>query len=265
MSSNLAGRLVLPALLLAGCAQAQPVVPATQTAAAAALTSLNGDSQSFYGQTVTTWASQNADNAIKEVGMTLPAAAVDAAPTDKTAPNTEVTFKVPDVVKAQTFINHLEVDFKPNGHPPTQYQVGHFEFDAVSIDEDEVEAIDCKNATVPDPSRIPDGFALLPAPGGKCFAKTGTYATNQRAPENQATNPAKFTTSFQLGYYAGSLLFLEPEATREVMAAHQSFSMPIPAPAKLGKSTLYPGTFTATYDDASKAYKLVWSDFKSIN
>ena len=33
-----------------------------------------------------TWATLNTDNSIKEVGMTLPMAAIDASPTDKTAP-----------------------------------------------------------------------------------------------------------------------------------------------------------------------------------
>ncbi|MCY3304630.1 cytochrome C, partial [Acinetobacter pittii] len=49
--------------------------------------------------------------------------------------------------------------------------------------------------------------------------------------------------------------------TRELLLKKQNLSMSVPRPPVLGRRTLYPTQFNATYDSASNAYQFVFSGF----
>ena len=66
-----------------------------------------------------------------------------------------------------------------------------------------------------------------------------------------------------LGYYNGSMTFLEPMITQELLTSKRTISLPIARPAVLGRATRYPTRFTATFDSRANAYHMVLSDFVS--
>ncbi|MDB5097358.1 MAG: hypothetical protein JWM80_1779 [Cyanobacteria bacterium RYN_339] len=282
MSRSLAPWTVA-ALLVAGCASTKPLAvlatssAAPVTAAATATpaptptgpqttgaTTLDGESKALFGGTVVTWAKTDATNVIGEVGVTVPAAVIDGAPTDAAAKAGGVDLLLPERVRKETFLTHVDVGWNPTGHDPAPiYGLPHFDFHFYNLNALDVAAIDCKDTTTVPAARIPAGFALLPPPNGICVPMMGIHASDLTSPELAQTNPAKFTKTMILGYYKGSMTFIEPMFTKEFLQTKAAFTLNVPAPGELGKATLLPGSFAGSYDDKTKAYTFVFKGFKA--
>jgi hypothetical protein len=226
-----------------------------------------GDQTDLFGAPVATWARLTGDGTAVEVGFSLSLAAVENAPT-ASVPGEEgyrVVLAFPPAVKATTFIDHLEIDWNPEGHPPIGvYTVPHFDFHFYGVGQEEVEAVDCSNMALPGADQIPGNYVLPPPgppPEGGCVPMMGLHALDITSPELNPVNPAPFTRTMILGYYGGAQTFIEPMITREYLRGRQDFAQKIPVPSRLGKATRYPRIFTATYDASADAYRLACRDF----
>jgi hypothetical protein len=250
------------ALLLAGCAATTPV--GTSATPAPGADPLKVESSAFFGATVTAWAKTDAAGAITDVGLTVPQAVIDGAPTDAAAKPSSLILNMPEKVRKETFLDHLSLDWNPKGHePPGTYDVPHFDFHFYNMANGDVAAIDCKDTTTVPAARIPQGFALLPPPNGQCVPQMGIHASDLSSPELAQTNPAKFTKTMILGYYKGAMTFIEPMMTQAYLQQKEAFTLNIPAPAELGKSTMLPTTFSGSFDATAKAYTFTFTGFKA--
>ena len=71
----------------------------------------------------------------------------------------------------------------------------------------------------------------------------------------------KFDKTMLTVYYAGHLNAIEPMVTRDTLMKKQSFALPVPVLAMVGKATRFPTHFEAVFDPASDAYQLTFSAF----
>lgn len=251
--------LALTGILL-GCTPAL----STQTVA--------GETVMFNGAVVRTSAQLNQSGMVQSVSVTLPYAVVTNAPVahDMTAPPVIAAVAFPAAVRAQTFFNHFEVDWMPMGHEPVRYGTPHFDFHFYSVDPAAVSAVDCRNATQPEMSRVPSGW-LPPVPPGTpdptsmCVPHMGYHAlprTEFKAPG--VLQDGMFDQVMITGFYGGKLTFIEPMVTQAALARKTDFTLPVPQPTGLGRESLFPTTFDARYNASSETYTLTFAGFKTL-
>ena len=58
--------------------------------------------------------------------------------------------------------------------------------------------------------------------------------------------------------------FVEPMVTQEMFLRRQNFSLPVPTPAVLGRSTNYPTDCVVLYDKDADALHIVFKGFEPI-
>lgn len=242
-------------------AAANPIAPAPRIVV--------GQSAAIGGGVASAWAKILPNGRVTDVGLTVPLASVEnppAAPGD--GPDGAYVLSFPADVQATTYFNHIEVDWNPNGHQPEQYfGVPHFDFHFESQPVEALWAIGFGvplggglfgDPVAPSPDRLPAGYfypgqdALVPFMGVHTFR-----------PED--LKPADQFTAIQLaGFYNNQMIFLEPMITQRFLAARQSFTLNVPVPETLGRSTNYPTRFRGIYDRTTDSYNLVWSDFVAV-
>lgn len=250
----------------AGCSTTTTVTADTKGTTVTTDTKVSGDTKKIYDGDVTTWAKLDANKAVTELGLTIPLKTIENSPTAKDSPNTNVTLQVPNEVKSTTFINHIDIGYNPQGHEPENiYTFPHYDFHLYSISEADVMAIDCKDETLPAAEKLPANYMFLPPPKGQCVPMMGFHASDVTSPELKQDKPEKFTKTMILGFYKGNQNFIEPMITKEYLMGKKDFSSAIAKPAKLGKSTMYPTMFNATYDAASNSYQFVFTKFVSAS
>lgn len=237
-----------------------------------------GETGTLYEGAVTTWARLNADGAVTAVGATVEIATIRNAPTadphtgeedghEHTAGNS-LRVAMPATAQETTFFDHLQIDYNPAGHPPAAYEAPHFDFHFYGIDVATQMAIDCTDRTMPPDALVPADYQVLPPmpePEGGCVPEMGNHAIDTGAPELRQEDPAPFTETMILGYYGGELTFVEPMITREFLLEREGFGMSVPVPERVGRSTRYPTSFEAVYDEDQGIYRFVWSDFVAKN
>jgi hypothetical protein len=220
-----------------------------------------GDTKTVFGANVSTYAVPEGTTGMSEVGFELPLALVEATPTGALPP-TITALKFPESVRRLTFIDHLNVDYNPAGHPPAGvYGVPHFDFHFYGIDEATQAAIDCKDVTMPATDRMPQGYALIPPGAVECVPAMGMHAPDLSSPELAPSSPGPFTKTMILGFYAGKQNFIEPMVTREYLLTKQDFTLAVGRPTELGRTTLYPSTFEAKFDAAKNNWVFALKGF----
>ena len=234
---------------------AAPTTSAAPSAAASPSARVMGESKPVFGANATLYAVP-AGTGYEELGFELPHASVDAASTaDTTKPAIITTLRFSEEVRKATFVDHLDIDYNPHGHDPAGiYGVPHYDFHFYGITPEEKLAIDCKDETAVAPVRLPEGYALLPPPKGQCVPQMGIHASELSSPELAPSSPAPFTKTMILGFYAGKQHFIEPMATREYLLKKESFSLKVGRSAELGRTTLYPSSFVANFDEARNTW-----------
>ncbi|GIX06618.1 MAG: hypothetical protein KatS3mg115_1021 [Candidatus Poribacteria bacterium] len=263
------GAVLLGVVLLggAGCSEEEPIEESGGI--------LSGEEGNLLGATLTSWARVDENGAVTEIGFRLPMAAVEAAPVAEfdptTPPGEEIVLhlEVPELVQQTTLINFIEVGYNPAGHPPMGvYTVPHFDFHYYSVPEAEVAAIDCSDMTPFPEEMLPENHVADPPgppPDGGCVPGMGIHAVDSTSPELHPESPAPFTETMILGAYGGKFLFIEPMIARDVLLERGDFSMEIPVPATVGRNTLYPTRFLATYDAQEDAYTFLLVNFVPVN
>ena len=63
---------------------------------------------------------------------------------------------------------------------------------------------------------------------------------------------------------ASYMHFIEPMITQEFLLRRQNFTLPVPMPEVLGRSTRYPTECVVHYDKDADAYQMVFKGFESI-
>ncbi len=167
-----------------------------------------------------------------------------------------------DVVSEQTFVNHLAIEFNPNGHgPPGVNDVPHFDVHFYGISIEARGSITCDGQPVPDPERVPAGYdasAVGAPPFGSCEPEMGVHAGDEDSLEG------KLDAELILGYDRGSLVFIEPMIHASHFEARDTMTLEIPRPQVLGRETLWPSTFTLSFDQAADVFTFTLGDFAPI-
>lgn len=257
--------LLLALFLLTGCAAS--VLPSSGH--------IEGDSDTYFGHEVRSWARADEEGVLSEIGITLPRAVVEATPTILPAGSApgfhdatwSVRLALPRSVRQETVFDHVDIDFVPGGHPPSGvYDVPHFDVHFYAIGVDKQLAIDCSDFDPVSPDLLPP-FYIATRPGlppqGECAPVMGHHAFDLRSPE-LAPQPAPFSASMVLGYYTGAFTFLEPMLSRAFFIEKQQVELEVPVPPMLGQTTRYPTRFRAVYDEQADAYNLILTDFVQV-
>lgn len=247
-----ASAILAAGALLAGCGGGDESFPSSSR-------TIQGQSQSAFGGTVSTWAQLDANNQVTEVGADIPLATIQNASGEVMAPVATLSF--PAAVQNSTFINHMEINWNEHGHPPVGvYDKPHFDFHFYHTTPDQVMAVNCTDMTAPPQGRVPQGYALPPLTAENCVPMMGFHAS----PGSDFAPGFDFQKTMILGYYGGNFDFVEPMVTRDFLLQKQDFSMSIPAPQNAGVSTRFPTKFTADFDESANAYHFIFSDFVNI-
>lgn len=219
-----------------------------------------GQSGMLGSGTVTNFATVTATGTLTEIGAVLPMESV------RTASGPAAVFL--DLPAQAGAFRHISFYFEPEGHPPTPYQVPHFDLHFNLITNTERLTIDCANEPMPAAERIPTPY-LIPGtgtgPDGTCEPAMGVHAIDPTSPELSMTNPQPFTRTLILGYHSGALAFVEPMVTRAYLQGHNDFSFAIPRPSVVGREVNWPSKFEGTYDSATDSYRLVLSGFTTLH
>ena len=222
-----------------------------------------GATQTVSGAAVTSWATLGRNNIVTEVGVTLPLAVVQNPPAQPgTGPSGAIAvLPFPAEVQQSTYFNHFELQWVPEGHPPGPFLgFPHFDLHFYAVPESEVRAIaPGVDPAPPAANRIPQGY-VYPGPNA-LVPEMGVHAT---AAAELAPGAPPFSTSMILGYYNGSMTFLEPMITQARLLQKQNITLDVPRPAVLGRATRYPTRMTATYDAATNSYAIVFRDFVAV-
>ena len=232
-----------------------------------------GECADAFGADVCTWATME-DDAVVEVGMTIPLASIEGAP--EYAPFTwppavGAAVQLPEPAARQNGLSHLTINWESMGHPPATFLVPHFDFHFYLISPDERLAIDCSQLS--KPSDLPEGYGmpdeqlppeLVEITGvetliGLCVPEMGMHSLVAVEMES----PEPFDGTLVVGYYEETPIFLEPMISRSLLLERRSFDLTVPAvPGLQGEQ---PTMFRADYDSGQDAYRFTFSGFSGNN
>lgn len=221
-----------------------------------------GARQNVAGQTVTSWARENADRTLAAVGVTVPLGLIQNPPAKpgKGPLGAVAVLRFPAAVRQSTYFDHLEMHWNPNGHEPACcFGVPHFDMHFYGVPTQEVWTIKTTDPAPPSAERIPAGYIY---PGAKeSVPQMGVHAV---LPDQVAPGHV-MTADMLAGFWNGKMHFIEPMITRKWLLRKKSFTLAVPRPKELGRRTLYPTKFVARYDGKAQAYQLIFSGFQEMN
>ncbi|MES2464358.1 MAG: cytochrome C [Armatimonadota bacterium] len=241
---------------------------------------VTGQSQTVSGATSGTWARLDATNAVIEAGVTVPFSLIQNPPAAEVhratrhAGHDDSTIEVgtvgpagsfivvefPSIVKQNTYLNHFEMHWNPEGHPPARYAAKHFDLHFYHSSVAEVLTITPPDLVPPAANRIPAGYIY---PGAQeTVPQMGVHAVDG---SEFAPGAPPFLASMILGYFNGNMHFIEPMITQAALLTKQTITLNVPRPAVLGMATRYPTKFTATYSAELDAYQFVFTDFVNVS
>lgn len=222
----------------------------------------------FTGQ-VCTWAKTTGATLV-EVGAVIPLASIEHAPANPPMvwpPVPTASIDLPEVVRAQTRLTQLTVNWEGGGHPPGAFMTPHFDFHFYAVPSADVAAVDCADTS--KPTALPAGYALpdIPLPPdmagmlgvptlvGLCVPKMGMHAIL----ETEIARTDTFEGTMVVGYYKGKPIFIEPMISKAKLMKKASFDLPVPeVPGWEGPR---PTAFHAEYDATAQAYRFILSRF----
>jgi hypothetical protein len=201
---------------------------------------------------------------VTEFGARVAMATVENAPMEGPMvfpPVAEAVIPLPAEIASGTGFSHLAVNWERHGHPPALFMTPHFDFHFFTIGPQAVQAIDCVDTR--KPASLPTGYALpdVDVPGlgtlvGLCVPQMGMHGM----PSAEVSNTTPFDASMLVGYYGGSLVFLEPMIARTTLTKAQNFQLAVPPAVPGTPSTVrWPSRFEAIYDADTRVYRFVFS------
>ena len=225
---------------------------------------VEGECRDVFGAEVCTWASFSGTGLV-EFGVTFPLQVAENAPADMEMvwpPAPMAILALPDEAIELTGFTHFELNWEHHGHPPATFMEPHFDFHFYAISSEELSAVYCTDSTKPE--MLPPDYVLPdvtdPEHGvlpGLCVPSMGMHA--MRLDELENSEP--FTASMLIGYYGGKMIFVEPMISRSTLLEGKGFSLDIPPLAGLAETIQYPTRFHAEFDQSSRTYRMVMSEF----
>jgi len=203
---------------------------------------------------------QDGTGAVTSVGFTVTGEELDRVMAGEIFSQSVQTYD--DTVIEQTYIKHIEFGYNPHGHgPPGVNDVPHFDVHFYGITNEERLAIVCGSQPVPEADLVPPGYDASMVGGepfGSCVPAMGTHAGD----EDSVSKPLDAELLF--GYDQGKLIFIEPMIHADYFKNREAIELSVARPAKLGRSTTWPDTFTMSFDDETGLYHLELTDFSAI-
>jgi hypothetical protein len=173
----------------------------------------------------------------------------------------------PQIVQDTTYFYHAEVQSNQHGHRtnplyvnPHRYEEPHFDFHFYNIPAADVRLI--------PPGVFPAQVAADQLPAGYAQPEAGSVPQMGRhaAPLTEFTDTEPWLLTMIAGFLpdASYMHFIEPMITQEFLLRRENFSLPVPLPATLGRSTSYPTECVVHYDKDSDAFHIVFKGFEPI-
>jgi len=227
-----------------------------------------GESVSVGGGTASTWARVNGRGKVIWVGLTIPLSMVENMPEPGTGPARAVAvLNFPAVVQQTTYFNHAQIHSNKHGHRANpryadvhRYEAAHFDFHFYSIPVAQVWTIPF---VPPSPllaqvlaERLPVGYAQPD------FSVQQMGRHSAPLSEFTATDPWQATMLCGFLPDASFMHFIEPMVTQDFLLLRESFTLPVPMPAVLGRATRYPAGCVVQYDQDSDAYHIIYKGFE---
>lgn len=185
------------------------------------------------------------------IGVRFNASALNGLPSS--LPEYETPVALPSEAKG-IGIDHIEVDWNPNGHEPDHiYTFPHFDFHFYMITLAEQAAV------VPGPDLTPVDRQYVPKDymsGVVAVPNMGVHWVDSLAPEFHGQ---MFTSTFIYGFYHGEMTFLEPMATKAFIETKPSYAMTIKQPMAFQRHGYYPTVLKIWYDSQQKEYEVALS------
>lgn len=228
--------------------------------ASAALSDVPGAGQEVSGADVKSWAKVDFYNRVVKAGVTVPFAVIKNPPSRPGAgpAGAVAVLEFPLVVQDTTFIEHFELHYQKRGQGTDLFRESHFGLRFCSFPVAEFLKITSPDPRVPDKSRIPKGF-VYPGP------EEAAYQVGVRAMKPKDLGK-KSDYVLTVGFYGGSMVFIEPAVTREFLMGKRDFTLEIPMPGVVGRGyeTHYPTRFRASYDARTDSYSFVFDRFRKL-
>jgi hypothetical protein len=206
--------------------------------------SFNMDYNTFYGPVVQignghlrSWINiTRSDNTPLAMGVEYSKGALQNLPTSPLdfATNTFV-LKLHQKAKAVTPIDHITVNWEPEGHePPGIYDVPHFDIHFYKISEAAQMAITGIPGPPPPAGYLPASYVIE----GATVPQMGTHWLDPASPELPPTL-APFTHTFIYGSNNGQVIFLEPMITRAFLLSGTAVTKAFPQPILFAPANTY--------------------------
>lgn len=212
-------------------------------------------SKIFYGQTanvgngtVRSFVVLNWDGTPQSVGFNFTKSMLAGLPDDGKIPTYMTMLDLPPQAASSGF-NHLELDWNPHGHEPSNiYGLPHFDFHFYIVGMDELmQIIPGPDTTSVDPKYVPKDYIS----GVVAVPNMGVHWVDPNSPE---FNGKTFTTTYIYGFYHGSMLFGEPMITKAYLETLPNVTMDVKQPAEFQKSGYYPTKYRISYDPQGQQY-----------
>ena len=94
---------------------------------------------------------------------------------------------------------------------------------------------------------------------GLCVPSMGMHAMHR----DDLEGSGPFTASMLIGYYSGDLIFVEPMVSRAKLLEAKDFSLDVPS-LPSSETIRYPTRFQAEFDQSSRTYRMVLSEFAPL-
>lgn len=226
----------------------------------AGIVTVEGSRGLLAGGEVRTWAVLDHRGDPLEAGLTLPLETIE-----KVDAEASITLDLPAAIREQTFFQQVVLDYKPHGHAPGPAGVPHFDLHFYGIDGNVRSSIDCSDEVIPAPDALPSSYAVSSAmvrPGGSCEVGRGVQALGLDLFSSNGGSTT-FSGTLAVGYHRGQLAYLEPMLSRAQLQLRKRFELAVPyVPG--ADVTYWPTSFNASYDAASKSYRLGLRGFQDL-
>lgn len=157
--------------------------------------------------------------------------------------------------------DHIEMDWRPQGHHPNEYQAPHFDFRFYIISEQDRKLIRDEHVdtiyTKPAPKYMPAFYAQVETTV-RVDQYIGERFWNMNAPE---ANGEPFIQSFNFGFWHGHMVFLEPMMTLGFLETHPEVVSEIQQPQEFEESGFYPMMYRTEYNESSGEYNVSLEGF----
>jgi hypothetical protein len=204
---------------------------------------------------LTTSAEISADGEVESISMTVPVSSMGTK-------NSMAVLPVAASAKGKTFVDHVRLEWRPNGHPPSgRTTVPHFDTHFEGIPIAEREAIDCRLVGDVPPERIPPAYDTTSL---RCQPAEGKFFADLEAPGWKPSEaPQPLTTAVFLTAYSSKIISIDPLFAKSVLDEKKNVEMKIRSPQKLGAR--WPTRTQALFDAAKETWTIVVRDFVQID